>query len=238
MSAFPDIKGKITRWDVLVIGHLRWNRYFGESADSPPRGSPSTCSSTLVTGKMPDGSVYRLIVDPTIRRSDGEYYFDLNRRTGLAPEDITHCFTTHHHFDHWNGLKYFPGAAWLTGEGNKALIAQASEQAAREGTEPGDGLAPNIDASRLQEVEGEFLPGVFAVPLPGHTPDIFGVAFRGAGKRVIHASDSVMTAYHFEDGITEFQTDPGLIAKAAASIEMMKNCYDIVIPGHDSMIVL
>jgi len=232
------IKGEILGWDALVFGHLKWIWYFGDTPENPPRGDPSTCSSVLVTGKTPDGKTYRLIIDPTIRRSAEEYYFDLNSRTGLAPKDITHCFATHHHMDHWNGMKYFPDAAWLTGKGNAKLIAEASAQSARNKVEPGDGLAPDIDTSRLEEVEGEFLPGVYAVPLPGHTPDMCGVAFLSGRKRILAASDSVMTAGHFNDNITEFQTDPELIRKAAQTIESMKINYDIVIPGHDNLIIL
>ena len=39
---------QVESYDLIVVGHLRWNRYFGESAANPPRGQPSTCTSTLV----------------------------------------------------------------------------------------------------------------------------------------------------------------------------------------------
>jgi glyoxylase-like metal-dependent hydrolase (beta-lactamase superfamily II) len=215
----------------LVFGHLFWNRYFGETADNPPRGVPSTCSSVLIRGKEAGGKDYCLIVDPTTRHSPEEYYFDLNRRTGLHPADITHCFITHHHFDHWHGLAYFPHARWLTGTGNAALIAEAVQQAA--GKNPGDGLAPGIPAGRLEEAGGELLPGVFALCLPGHTAHLHGIAFKSGDKRILAAADAVMTRNHFKDRITEFQNDPALQKAASETIASIAESFDIIVPGHD-----
>ncbi|MDR3085393.1 MAG: MBL fold metallo-hydrolase [Christensenellaceae bacterium] len=222
MNIFPEIKGEIEDYDVLVHGHLKWNRYFGESADAPPRGDPSTCSSVLLRGRDFDGRPYLLILDPTIRLSPEAYYFDLNRRTGLRPDAITHCFSTHHHFDHWHGLHYFPGAAWLTGEGNAALIAEAS----------------GVDRGRFNEVSGEFLPGLFALPLPGHTEALHGLAFCFRGKRVLVAGDAVMTKHHFDDRRTEFQPDETLQKRAGETLQNIAQSFDIVVPGHDNTLFL
>ncbi|MDR2514683.1 MAG: MBL fold metallo-hydrolase [Christensenellaceae bacterium] len=222
MKIFPEIKGEIEDYDVLVHGHLKWNRYFGESAESPPRGDPSTCSSVLIRGRDFDGRPYRLILDPTIRLSAEAYYFDLNRRTGLGPEAITHCFSTHHHFDHWHGLNYFPGTPWLTGAGNAALIAEAS----------------GMEKGRFTEVCGEFLPGIYALPLPGHTERLHGLAFRFRGKRVLAAGDAVMTKHHLDDRRTEFQPDEALQRRAAETLENIAQSFDLVIPGHDNTLFL
>ena len=236
MNIFPELKVKEVRWDVLVFGHLRWNRYFGETTENSPRGNPSTCGSVLIRGKDTDGKDFFLIVDPTIRRSPEEYYFDLNRRTGLRPEAITHCFATHHHFDHWHGLKYFPGAVWLTGPGNRELIIQAVKNSA--GTDPGDGLSPEIEAERITETPGEFLPGVATVPLPGHTRDLHGIAFISGGEKILAAGDGVMTSYHFRDRATEFQPDSALVKTAGQTIENIAESFDLVIPGHDNLIIV
>ena len=236
MNIFPNLKVRNVRWDVLVFGHLRSNRYFGESREHPPRGLPSTCSSVLIRGKDVDGKDYFLIVDPTIRRSAEEYYFDLNRRTGLFPDAITHCFSTHDHFDHWNGLKYFPKARWLTGPGNIPKIAKAVEQAI--GRETGDNLSPTIPVDRLEEVSGEFLPGVYALPLPGHTEELHGVAFMSEGRRILMAADSVMTKDHFTDRATEFSPSDALRVVAGETINNIAESYDLVIPGHDNLIII
>jgi glyoxylase-like metal-dependent hydrolase (beta-lactamase superfamily II) len=236
MNLFPVLEGGEVRWDALVFGHLFWNRYFGEGPERPPRGIPSTCSSLLIRGRDAEEKDFCLVMDPSTRHSPEEFYFDLNRRTGLGPEAVTHCFVSHHHFDHWHGLAYFPAARWLTGPGNAALIAGAVREAARR--EAGDGLEPGIPAERLEEVSGEFLPGVYALPLRGHTADLHGLAFRSGGKRVLGAADAVMTADHFRDRATEFQADGELKAAAERTIEDIAQSFDLVAPGHDNLIVL
>ncbi len=50
----------VTRWDIVTIGNLSRNRYWGEGDDRARR--PAICTCTLVTG---DG--YRLLVDPSLR---------------------------------------------------------------------------------------------------------------------------------------------------------------------------
>ncbi len=218
MNLFPTLTGAIDSFDILVEGHLRWNRYFGEGPDAPPRGDPSTCTSVLIRGKDAAGMPYALIVDPTTRWTAQDYYFDLNRRTGLRPNAITHCFSTHHHADHVIGLAYFPDADWLAGEGADAAIREADAAKAR-----------------IRPVSGEFLPGIGAVRLPGHTPSLHGIAFRYEGLRYLVAGDGIMTKHHFSRGTTEFTNDT---ETAAETIQHIKESFDFVIPGHDGLVPL
>jgi len=218
MTQFPHLTGQIADYDIIVVGHLRWNRYFGESADNPPRGQPSTCTSTLIQGVDQQGQPYRLLVDPTIRESASDYYFDLNRRTGLRARDITHCYVTHEHWDHQFGLSYFPNAQWLA----SAPVAEALRR------------SEYIDGSRVVAVEGEFLPGVCAVPLVGHTLSLHGAAFVYEGRRIVVAGDAVMTKHHYRHETTEFEKDAALAAEA---IRWLKANADMVVPGHDNLII-
>lgn len=214
---FDEITVEIDSWQVLVIGHLKWNPYFGESQEDPPRGNPSTCTSTLLQGKKADGTSFRLIVDPTLRHTPEDYYFDLNRRTGLQPEDITHCYTTHEHFDHQVGLKYFPGATWLAAQPVAAKLYSSE----------------HIDGTKLHTVSGEFLPGLYAIPLPGHTRSLHGVACKHQGKRIVVAADAIMTRDHFANNTCMFEEDK---RQASQTIAQLKEAADIVIPGHDNVI--
>lgn len=223
MNIYPEISTEVFQWDVIVIGHLRVNRYFGESPSQPPRGDPSTCTSVMLRGKEPNGSPYVLLIDPTMRWTANDFYFDINRRTGLHPQDVTHCYCTHHHLDHYDAFRYFPNAQWLA-------PYPVAEILMRE--------AKGIDPHRIRPVKGEFLPGAYALPLPGHTATLHGVAFQCGGKKILAAGDAVMTQYHFIYGTTDFQTDPALNQQAAETIENMKESFDIVIPGHDNLIVL
>lgn len=217
-EAIMEKRATVDAWDVIVIGHLKWNPYFGETKDAPPRGDPSTCTSVLVRGRQADGRPFALLVDPTLRHSAEEYYFDLNRRTGLHPEDITHCFSTHSHFDHQAGLNYFPKAEWMAAE----AVAEELKS------------SPYIDGSRVRKVTGEFMPGVTAVPLPGHTMTLHGAAFWHRGKHVLAAGDAVMTQAHFWNRTTMFEADAAL---AAETIRRIGEEYDIVVPGHDNLIL-
>ncbi|GHU81392.1 hypothetical protein FACS1894191_8260 [Clostridia bacterium] len=223
MNIFPKLSAEADNWDVIVIGHLKCNRYFGESPDAPPRGNPSTCTSTLLRGRDSGGKPYVLIIDPTTRLSAEDYYFDLNRRTGLRPEAVTHVFCTHRHLDHYEGFQYFPNAKWLAP--SPVLEALRREAAV-------------IDAGRIEPADGEFLPGAAALHLPGHTPDAHGVAFAHVGKKIIAAGDCAMTKYHYALDLTDFQPDPALAGQAAESIVNMRESFDIIIPGHDNIIVV
>src|SRR3954447_2166299 len=95
----------IHRWDIITIGNLSRNRYWGESDDRAYR--PAICTCTLITG---DG--FRLLVDPSLREEE-RMQAELDRRTGCRLEDVDTVFVTHEHGDHHFGLKHFPHARWL-----------------------------------------------------------------------------------------------------------------------------
>jgi len=222
MNIHPKINGTIDSWDMVVMGHLRVNTYFGETYDDPPRGDPSTCTSVMVRGKDENGKPYVLIVDPTLRLSADDYDFDINRRTGLRLSDVTHCFITHHHLDHYEALKYLTHAKWMAVPAVADIIRENDK----------------VDARAIVGVEGAFLPGVVAVHLPGHTDTIHGTAFECAGKKVLVAGDAVMSRHHFEHETTDFQPDVEMQKVAGTTIRNMKESFDIVIPGHDSLVVV
>ncbi|MHC4435603.1 MAG: MBL fold metallo-hydrolase [Planctomycetota bacterium] len=97
----------IKRWDVITIGNLSRNRYWGESDDRGVRSA--ICSCTVITG---DG--FRIIVDPSLR-DEKAMATELDRRTGLSLDEIDAVFITHQHGDHHFGLKHFPKTKWLAG---------------------------------------------------------------------------------------------------------------------------
>lgn len=222
MDIFPKIKGTIIDYDLIVIGHLKWNRYFNEGPQDPPRGDPSTCTSVLIRGRQENGKEYVLIVDPTLRKSPEDYYFDINRRTGLLPKDITHLFCTHHHGDHVEGISYFKDAKCYMPKG---VLEDLGDNKIRK-------------EFGISTAEGEFLPGIYALSLPGHTKNLHGIAFSFGGKRILIAGDAVMTKNHFVAGTTEFQDDPKMREIAAVTISNIKESFDIVIPGHDNILVI
>jgi len=215
---FPEIKGKIREYDIIVAGHQRCNPYFNEDPDNPPPGAMAVCTSTLIRGTDRDGNPYALLIDPALSETPERFYFALNRRTGLQPEAITHCYCTHAHFDHIQSFNYFPKAKWLCPKGMLPML-RASYL---------------VNVKKFEEVEGEFLPGVYAVPLPGHTDTLHGVAFEFDRLRIIVSGDAVATKNHFIHETTGFEDNT---ENAIATIRMIKAEYDVIIPGHDNLIL-
>ena len=54
---------EVDECEIIVIGHLKWNPYFGEKKEDPPRGDPSTCTSVLVSGRQMDGKPFRMLIE-------------------------------------------------------------------------------------------------------------------------------------------------------------------------------
>jgi glyoxylase-like metal-dependent hydrolase (beta-lactamase superfamily II) len=67
-----------------------------DASDKPLRDAICTC--TLISGEG-----IKLLVDPSLP-AKAEMAKELDRRTGLKPDDITTVFVTHEHADHFAGL--------------------------------------------------------------------------------------------------------------------------------------
>ncbi|MDR1541523.1 MAG: MBL fold metallo-hydrolase [Clostridiales bacterium] len=212
------LDGCIGSYGVLVIGHLRFNPFFGETEKAPPRGNPITCTSTFIKGREKDGSDFFLICDPSLREKPEDSYYELNRRTGFRPSDVTHCYITHSHYDHQAGVNYYPNAKWCA-HPEVAAILKSSE---------------HIDGTRIIGVEGEFLPGITDVSLPGHTLSLHGLAFMDGAYKVLIASDSVMTSGHFIAETGMFEEDADM---ARRTLRRVKRDFDLIVPGHDNAII-
>lgn len=59
-------------------------------------------------------------------------------------------------------------------------------------------LKPLQDRVDLIEGEAEIVPGVQAIPAPGHTPGHIVVEFRAAGESLLHIGDTVIHPLHLE----------------------------------------
>ena len=67
----------VQRWEILTIGNLSRNRYWGEGDDRARR--PAICTCTLVVTRPG-----RLLVDPSLSEADSMAR-KLDRQTGLKP---------------------------------------------------------------------------------------------------------------------------------------------------------
>ncbi len=95
----------IRRWDIITIGNLSRNHYWGESDDRAYRTALCTC--TLIRGNG-----FNLLIDPSLPDAM-QMETELDRRTGLKPAAIDTVFVTHAHGDHHFGLRHFTHARWL-----------------------------------------------------------------------------------------------------------------------------
>jgi len=201
------------QWDVLVIGHLSRNKYWGE-ADEQAFREP-LCTSTLIrTAEL------SVVVDPGLPPE--QMVRILDRRAGIAPGSVDIVFLTHFHGDHRVGLAAFPGAVWCMAP---AEIEHWTRQLA--------GDSPDREVlDRLRPAGPGLIPGITVVATPGHTVGHSSLLFESEGLGVVVAGDAAMTQDFFRHRDYYVNTvDPGA---AVRSIETIARIADVVIPGHDN----
>jgi glyoxylase-like metal-dependent hydrolase (beta-lactamase superfamily II) len=198
---------KVKRWDIITIGNLSRNRYWGEPNDKAVR--KVLCSCTLISG---DG--FRLLVDPSEAVVE-DMARELDRRTGLKLKDITAVFVTHDHSDHWPGLAHFSEARWMAGPGVAEILNQSKKL-----TRP------------VEPVTGNLFDAVEVLPTPGHTPSHHSLRFDCDGLSVIAAGDAIATHDFFRDRQNFYNAvDP---KQGVATMNKIAELADLIIPGHDN----
>jgi glyoxylase-like metal-dependent hydrolase (beta-lactamase superfamily II) len=201
------------RWDILTIGYLSRNKFWGESDKQAYRAPRCTCTLLRVNGQ-------NIIVDPSCPPE--EMIMVLDQRTGLKSENIHTVFLTHFHGDHRFGIEAFPHARWYMGvreiaDGLRSL--------------PPDSPDRQI-LNRIEPIEGSLCPGIEIIDTPGHSMGHRSLVFNSEGMNVVLAGDAAMTRDFFFAGDYYFNTvDPDAAVK---SIEAIADIADIVIPGHDN----
>ncbi len=200
-------RGVVRRWDVITIGNLSRNRYWGESDAKPLRDAICTC--TLISGER-----FRLLVDPSIA-DKAAMLRELDRRTGLKPEAIVAVFITHEHGDHVAGLDHFPNARWWAA----APVAEALNRT--------KGLPRLVEAAPRVLFEA-----VEVIATPGHTATHHSLRFDCEGESVVVAGDSVATRDFWRERRSYYNAvDPALAAK---TMDMLAAAADVIVPGHDN----
>lgn len=197
----------VKRWDIVTIGNLSRNRYWGEGEDRARR--PALCTSTLILV-----AGHRLLVDPPIADAQ-RMAAELDRRTGLTTADIDAVFITHEHGDHHAGLTCFPSAQWCAAP----AVAQAINATGR------------YDKP-LQPASGTLFDLIDIVPTPGHTASHHSLRFDCDGLSVVIAGDAVMTRDFWAERRGFFNSADA--AQASRTMESLAHIAGAIIPGHDN----
>ncbi len=198
---------KLKRWDVITIGNLSRNRYWGEADSQAFRAA--ICTSTVIQGEG-----FRLIVDPALASAE-EMAAELDRRTGLKPGGIDAVFVTHEHGDHWAGLKHFPRARWLAAPD----VASALNN---------QGKLPKA----VEPAAGPLFGALDIIPTPGHTLSHHSLRFDCEGMSVLVAGDAVATRDFWRERRGYYNCVDFELSKR--SMDNIAGLADVVVPGHDN----
>jgi glyoxylase-like metal-dependent hydrolase (beta-lactamase superfamily II) len=132
---------------------------------------------------------------------------------GITPEEITTVVLTHAHPDHIGGVldtsgkPAFPNARYVMSKTEwdfwtstpdlrstrmddhvKELLVNCALK----------NLPPLKACTELLEAEKEIVPGVRAIPAPGHTPGHIALVISSAKEQLLHMADTVLHPMHLE----------------------------------------
>jgi N-acyl homoserine lactone hydrolase len=197
----------VTRWDLITIGNLSRNRYWGESDTKGVRGAICTC--TLITGEG-----FRVLVDPSLADAS-DMVRELDRRSGTKPHEVTAVFITHKHGDHFAGITHFPDSKWLAAPAVAEILNKS-------------GKLPRL----VEGVTSQLFNAVEVIHTPGHTKTHHGLHFDCGGLSIVIAGDSVPTRDFFRERRGYFNAVD--FELSAQTMDRLAAMADIIVPGHDN----
>jgi len=166
------------------------------------------------------------------------------RRAGIPPQTVTHVLITHTHGDHVQGLlsavgePVFPNARYVLSKPEMAFWQQRIDGGI---VDHGAILRlAQAQGLRLIEMDEQIIPGVAAVPLPGHTPGHIGVLIGTGPDRLINLTDLLHSPMQFArpEWSANYDLDPVLSAAArrealgrAAGEGLLALFYHLTFPG-------
>ena len=124
---------------------------------------------------------------------------------GVRPDQIDLVINTHLHFDHAGGNTKFTNDRAVPTFPNAEYIVQAEEIAhAANPTERDrasyfeENFLPIQESRQWRAItrDGEILPGISAIRIPGHNADIQAIKISGGGKTVFFVADLFPTRHH------------------------------------------
>ncbi len=119
---------------------------------------------------------------------------------GIAPDDIALVINTHLHFDHAGLNTRLMGGKLVPTFPNARHIVQKQEL--EDALHPhersrasylSDNIEPILPQCELVEGEVEIMPGLWVVPVPGHTQGMQAVELNSEGQRLAYTADLIPT---------------------------------------------
>lgn len=177
-------------------------------------------------------------------RPGGGHLLESMGLAGIKPDAITQVVITHAHGDHVLGLlsdnnePLFPNATYIISREEMAfwqhrLEGQAADQRPIVTMMQSKGL-------RLIDMDEQIVPGMTAVPIPGHTPGHIAVLIESGHEKLIHMADLLLSPMQFAhpEWSATFDTDTSLsvltrrsaLGRAAAE-NMLTLFYHLTFPG-------
>jgi glyoxylase-like metal-dependent hydrolase (beta-lactamase superfamily II) len=120
---------------------------------------------------------------------------------GITPDAINRVVVSHFHPDHVNGLlaggaAAFPNATVHFPQVEWDFMASTPADSPAAGTvaNASAALQPYLDAGQVEyyAAEGEIVPGIFAVPAPGHTPGHTAIRIESNGESALNLVDAAL----------------------------------------------
>ncbi len=162
---------------------------------------------------------------------------------GIKPEAVTRVVITHSHGDHVLGLltdegqPTFPNATYVMSNEELAYWRERID----EGQQP---ILAMMEARGLRLIDAnaddQIVPGVSAVPIPGHTPGQMAVLFESDGQKLIQLADMLHSPMQFAhpDWSPVFDADTSISVATrrntlnrAAEENMLALFYHLTFPG-------
>lgn len=162
---------------------------------------------------------------------------------GVEPGDVQTVINTHLHWDHCGSNDLFTKARFFI---QKEELNYAVDPAPmnRRSYERLDGLTPPWVPvlGRIETVSGqtEIAPGIWTVPLPGHTPGSQGVLVETDNGRFLLAGDCVYTYENWHGDSSLDHIPAGTFTNLIDHVESFRRIENLgaeVVPSHDPAVL-
>ena len=168
------------------------------------------------------------------------------RQLGFAVDDVVMVINSHLHFDHAGGnttrdasgavRATFPKARYVVQTGEYEYATHTNERTAASYFAPT--FVPLRESGVFDLVDGEreIIPGIRAIPTPGHTPHHHGLLIESRSERAFYIADLVPTTAHLPlPWIMGYDVEP--LVTLETKRRMLKRAVDedwLVVFEHDA----